>query len=107
VIRACRSKSQFIGDFDLQVSCAPAISIAISIYFDLFRSISIISIISIPFDSDIGIAKTFRCLAGHFDDRSITSQQKWRMMAAVATSLLPLSLPLCRNMTYHGVQVWL
>jgi hypothetical protein len=24
------------------------------------------------------------------------------MMAAVATSLLPLSLPLCRNMTYHG-----
>jgi hypothetical protein len=25
------------------------------------------------------------------------------MMAVVATSLLPLSLPLCRNMTYH---VW-
>jgi hypothetical protein len=67
----------------------------ILIYFDSFRSISI------HFDSDIRIAKTFRWRAGHFD-RSIMSQQKWLMMAAVATSLLPLSLPLCRNMTYHG-----
>jgi hypothetical protein len=83
----------------------------ISIYFDLFQSFRSILIyfdhfdlfqsISIHFDSNIGIAKTFRWRAGHFD-RSIMSQQKWCMMAAVATSLLPLSLPLCRNMTYHG-----
>jgi hypothetical protein len=78
--------------------CAPAILITISIYFDLFQSFRSIWI---QFESDIGIAKTFRWRAGHFD-RSIMSQQKWRMMAAVATSLLPLSLPLCRKMTYHG-----
>jgi hypothetical protein len=70
----------------------------ISIYFDLFR------FISIHFDSFRFRHRNRQNIlwrAGHFD-RSITSQQKWRMMAAVATSLLPLSLPLCRNMTYHG-----
>jgi len=89
--------------------CAPAISIAISIisiYFDLFRSISIISIyfdqfdlfrsISIHFDSDIEIAKTFRWRAGHFD-RFITSQQRWRMMAAVCHLTLASFTPIMQE----------
>jgi hypothetical protein len=88
--RSFRSISIYFDHFDLFQS--------ILIYFDHFDSYRSISI---HFDSDIGIAKTFRWRAGHFD-RSITSQKKWRMMAAVATSPLSLSLPLCRNMTYHG-----
>jgi hypothetical protein len=98
--RSFRSISNYFDHFDLFRSFR-----SISIYFDLFRSISIyfdsFRSISIHFDSNIGIAKTFRWRAGHVD-RFIMSQQKWRMMAADATSLLPLSLPLCRNMTYHG-----